>query len=85
MIWIAGTASLIIIVFEIIALIDLVKCRHSVETWQLVAWAVFIVVVPLIGLFSYLLWRISRSDAMTDSIEFQDKYSKGNRQLPPQI
>ena len=85
MIWIAGTASLIIIVFEIIALIDLVKYRHSMETWQLVAWAVFIVVVPLIGLFSYLLWRISRSDAMTDSIEFQDKYSKGNRQLPPQI
>ena len=85
MVWIAGTASLIIIVFEIIALIDLVKYRHSMETWQLVAWAVFIVVVPLIGLFSYLLWRISRSDAMTDSIEFQDKYSKGNRQLPPQI
>jgi len=85
MVWIAGTASLILIVFEIIALIDLVKYRHSMETWQVVAWAVFILVVPLIGLFSYLLWRIARSDAMTESMEFQDKYSKGNRQLPPQI
>lgn len=85
MVWIAGTASLIVVVFEIIALIDLVKVRHSMETWQLVAWAVFILVVPLIGLFSYLLWRIARSDAMTESIDFQDQYSKGNRQLPPQL
>ena len=85
MVWIAGTASLVLVVFEIIALIDLVKYRHAMETWQLVAWAVFILVVPMIGLFSYLLWRIGRSDAMTESIEFQDKYSKGNRQLPPAL
>jgi hypothetical protein len=85
MVWIAGSVSLIVVVFEIIALIDLVKYRHSMETWQLVAWAVFILVVPFIGLVSYLLWRIARSDAMTESIEFQDKYSKGNTKLPPQL
>jgi len=85
MVWIAGTASLVIVIFEIIALVDLVKYRHSMETWQLVAWAVFILVVPLIGLFSYLLWRIARSDALTESIDFQNEYSKGNRQLPPQL
>lgn len=85
MVWIAGSVSLIVVVFEIIGLIDLVKQRHSMETWQLVAWAVSILVVPFIGLVSYLLWRIARSDAMTESMEFQDKYSKGNRQLPPQL
>ena len=85
MVWIAGSVSLVVVVFEIIALIDLVKYRHSMETWQLVVWAIFILFVPLIGLFSYLLWRIARSDAMTESMEFQDKYSKGNRQLPPQL
>jgi hypothetical protein len=85
MVWIAGTASLVLIVFEIIALIDLVKYRHSMETWQLFAWGAFILIVPLIGLFSYLLWRIAHSDAMEESMEFQDKYSKGDRQLPPEL
>ncbi len=85
MVWIAGSASLILLVLEIVVLIDLVKYRHSMETWQLVAWAVFILIVPVVGLVSYLLWRIARSDAMAESIEFQDKHSKGKRQLPPKI
>jgi hypothetical protein len=55
------------------------------KTWEVVAWAAFILIVPLIGLFSYLLWRISRGDALTESMEFQDKYSKGDRELPPRL
>ena len=85
MVWIAGSVSLIVVVFEVIVLVDLVRHRHTMKTWQVIAWAAFILIVPLIGLFSYLLWRIARSDAMTGSIEFQDMYSKGNRQLPPQL
>ncbi|MCL1588051.1 MAG: hypothetical protein M3092_06500 [Actinomycetia bacterium] len=85
MVWIAGSVSLVVVVLEIATLVNLVRYRHHLETWQVVLWAVFIVVVPLIGMVSYLMWRVSRSDAMTESIEFQDKYSKGNRQLPPKI
>ena len=85
MVWIAGSVSLVVIVFEIIALVDLVKHRHTMKTWEVVAWAVFILIVPLVGLFSYLLWRISRGDALAESMEFQDKYSKGDTELPPRL
>jgi hypothetical protein len=84
-VWIAGTVSLVVLVFEIIALVDLVKYRHAMKTWELIAWAAFIIVIPLIGLFSYLLWRIARSDALTESIDFQREYSKGNKELPPRL
>jgi hypothetical protein len=84
-VWIAGSASLILVVFEIIALVDLVRRRHTMETWQIVVWVVAIVLIPLVGLFTYLLWRISRSDALVDSMDFQDKYAKGNTELPPRL
>ena len=85
MLWIAGSVSLVVVVLEIITLVNLVRYRHHLETWQVVLWAVFIVVVPLIGMTSYLIWRISRSDALVDSIEYDEKYSKGNKDLPPRL
>ena len=85
MVWIAGSVSMVVVVLEIITLVNLVRYRHHLETWQVILWAVFIVVVPFIGMTSYLFWRIARSDDMTESMDFQDKYSKGNRQLPPQL
>jgi hypothetical protein len=46
---------------------------------------VFIVGVPLIGMTAYLMWRISRSDALADSIEYEDELSRGNKKLPPRL
>jgi hypothetical protein len=84
-VWIAGSVSLVVVVLEIITLVDLVRYRHHVETWQVVLWAVFILGVPLIGMTSYLMWRISRSDALVESMEFDEKYSKGDKKLPPRM
>lgn len=85
MVWIAGSVSLVVVVLEIITLVNLARYRHHLETWQVVLWAVFIVVVPFIGMTSYLMWRVSRSDALVDSIEYDEKYSKGNKELPPRL
>jgi len=74
-----------VVVLEIITLVNLARYRHHLETWQVVLWAVFIVVVPFIGMTSYLMWRVSRSDALVDSIEYDEKYSKGNKELPPRL
>jgi hypothetical protein len=84
-VWIAGSVSLVVVVLEIITLVDLVRYRHHVETWQVVLWAVFILGVPLIGMTSYLMWRISRSDALVESMEFDEEYSKGDKKLPPRM
>ena len=37
----------------------------------------------VIGLISYLFWRIARSDDMQDSIDFQDEYSGKSEPYPP--
>jgi uncharacterized membrane protein YbhN (UPF0104 family) len=82
---IAGSVSLVVVVLEIITLVNLVRFRRHLETWQVVLWAVFIVLVPLIGMTSYLMWRVSRSDALVDSIEYEEEFSKGNKKLPPRL
>jgi len=82
---IAGSVSLVVVVLEIITLVNLVRYRRHIETWQVVVWAVFIVLVPLIGMTSYLMWRVSRSDALVDSIEYEEEFSKGNKKLPPRL
>lgn len=85
MVLIAGSVSLVVVVLEIITLVNLVRYRRHLETWQVVLWAVFIVLVPLIGMTSYLMWRVSRSDALVDSIEYEEEFSKGNKKLPPRL
>lgn len=85
MVWIAGSVSLVVVVLEIITLVNLVRYRRHLETWQVVLWAVFIVGVPLIGMTAYLMWRISRSDALADSIEYEDELPRGNKKLPPRL
>ena len=85
MVLIAGSVSLVVVVLEIITLVNLVRYRRHLETWQVVLWAVFIVLVPLIGMTSYLMWRVSRSDALVDSIEYEEEFSKGNKELPPRL
>ena len=85
MVLIAGSVSLVVVVLEIITLVNLVRYRRHLETWQVVLWAVFIVIVPLIGMTSYLMWRVSRSDALVDSIEYEEEFSKGNKKLPPRL
>lgn len=83
MVWVTGAGSLILLVLLALGLIDLIRNRHKMETWQVVVWAVVLVVVPVIGLISYLFWRIARSDHMQDSIDFQDEYSGKSEPYPP--
>lgn len=70
-------ASIIIVILVAIGLVDLVRHRHTMEGWQVVLWAIVIVLIPLIGLIAYLFWRIARSEAM------QDALSVPRDQLPP--
>jgi heme/copper-type cytochrome/quinol oxidase subunit 2 len=72
MVWAIGAGSLVLLVLIALGLIDLIRNRHRMETWQVVVWAVVLVVVPVVGLISYVLWRIARSDDMQDSIDFQN-------------
>ena len=47
MVWVTGAGSLILLVLLALGLIDLIRNRHKMETWQVVVWAVVLVVVPL--------------------------------------
>lgn len=83
MIWMAGAGSVLLLVLMALGLVDLVRNRHKMKTWEVVVWAVAIVLLPVIGLVSYLFWRIARSDAMQDSIDFQNEYSGKSKPYPP--
>lgn len=83
MIWIAGAGSLLLLVLMVIGLVDLARNRHKMETTQVTVWAIVIILLPAVGLVSYLLWRVARSDAIVDSMEFQDKHSGKGKAYPP--
>ena len=83
MIWAVGAGSVVLLVFVAIGLIDLIRNRHKMETHHVVIWAFVIVLVPLIGLVAYLLWRLSRSESMQDSIDFQNEFSGKGKSYPP--
>ena len=77
MIWLVGGGSLLLLLLVVFALVDLVRIRHTMKPWQMVIWALVIVLIPIGGLLAYVLWRISRSSAMTDAIEFGDEHGEG--------
>lgn len=83
MIWMAGAGSLLLLVLMAIGLVDVARSRDTMETPQLVIWAIVIILLPVIGLVSYLLWRIARSDAMVESMDFQDEHSSKGQSYPP--
>jgi hypothetical protein len=76
-IWLVGGGSLLLLVLVAIALVDLVRIRQTMKPWQMVIWALVIVLIPIGGLLAYVLWRIARSSAMTDAIEFGDEHGEG--------
>jgi high-affinity Fe2+/Pb2+ permease len=83
MVWIAGAGSLLLLVGTVAGLWDLYRYRNRVKTSLLVGWTVFILVVPVVGLISYVLWRISRSETMEESMEFQDEHPIQGDKRPP--
>ena len=83
MIWVAGAGSLILVVVTAAGLVDVFRYWDHISTSQLVAWMIFILVVPIVGLLSYVLWRISRSDTMEESIDFQGEHPIEDERRPP--
>jgi hypothetical protein len=69
MVWAAGAGSFLLFVLAVVGLVDLIRTRHTMETWQVVVWAVTIVLAPIIGLVAYLFWRLFRTDAVQDFID----------------
>jgi hypothetical protein len=83
-IWAAGAGSLLLFILAVVGLVDLMRTRHTMETWQVVVWAVLIVLAPVIGLVAYLFWRLFRSEAMQDAIDFQEEQpGMGRRKTTP--
>lgn len=68
--FLAGTvgATILIVILAVVGLVDLARHRRTMEGWQVVLWAIVIVLIPLIGLIAYLFWRLSRSEAMQDAL-----------------
>lgn len=83
MIWMAGAGSLLLLVLLVVGLADLTRNRHKMETRQVAIWAVVLVLLPVVGLVSYLLWRLARSESMQDAIDFQDEHSAKGKSYPP--
>ncbi len=75
MIWAAGGGSVVLLILAVVGLVDLIRNRDTMETWQVVLWAVLIVLVPVIGLVSYLFWRIFRSEAMQGAFTVNEERS----------
>jgi hypothetical protein len=74
-IWAAGGGSIVLLILAVVGLVDLIRNRDTMETWQVVGWAVLIVLVPVIGLVSYLFWRIFRSEAMQGAFTVSEERS----------
>jgi hypothetical protein len=64
---------LLLIVLAVVGLVELIRTGDTMETWQVVVWAVLIVLAPVIGLVVFLFWRLSRSEAMQDAIDFHEQ------------
>ena len=73
MIWVAGGGSVVLLILAVVGLVDLIRNRDKMETWEAVVWAVLIVLVPIVGLVSYLFWRIFRSEAMQGAIAVNEE------------
>ena len=82
MFWLAGGGSLLLLVLPVVGLMDLIRRRQTMETPQFVLWVVVLVVLPVVGLVIYLLWRLSRSDAMLDSMDYQSEHPVDPGQRP---
>ena len=73
MVWALGAGSLLLFILMVVGLVDLIRARHTMETWQVVVWAATIVLLPVVGLVVFLFWRLSRSEAMEDAIDFHEQ------------
>ena len=82
MFWIAGGGSLLLLILLVIGLVDLIRNRDTMETSRLTVWVIVLVVLPVVGLVIYLLWRLSRSDAMVDSMDYQSEHPIDPGQRP---
>ena len=86
MVWAVGAGSLILLILVVLGLWDLIRSRHKMESWQVVVWAVLIVLLPSIGLVAYLFWRLFHSEAMLDAVDYQQRQPgmrPGNEDVPP--
>ena len=83
MVWIAGAGTLLLVIITVAALVSVFGYRDHMKTSQLVTWTIFILVVPVVGVLSYVLWRISRSGSMEESMEFQHEYPIESDKRPP--
>jgi hypothetical protein len=73
MVWALGAGSLLLVVLAVVGLVELIRTGDTMETWQVVVWAVLIVLAPVIGLVVFLFWRLSRGEAMQDAIDFHEQ------------
>lgn len=83
MFWIAGAGSLLLIVVTVAGLVDVFRYRDRMTTSQVVAWSIFIVILPIVGVVSYVFWRVSRSETMQESMAFQDAHPIESDKRPP--
>ena len=74
MIWLAGGGTLLLLVLLAVGIFDLMRNRDTMDTPRIVLWLIVLVVLPVVGLVIYLLWRLARSDAMVDAMDFQDEH-----------
>ena len=78
----AGAGVLVVIAW-IIGLIDIFRYRHRLGTGMLVVWLLVIFVIPVIGVISWLLYRISKSEAMIEALEAGNTRPEDTPPLPP--
>jgi hypothetical protein len=64
---------LLLIVLAVVGLVELIRTGDTMETWQVVVWAVLIVLAPVIALVVFLFWRLFRSEAMQDAIDLHEQ------------
>ncbi len=75
MVWAMVFGGALLLVLGVASLVDLIRHRQTMETWQFVAWAAAILLLPLAGLISYFFWRITRSQTMQDAMDFNEERS----------
>lgn len=60
-----------LILLWVYTLVELFRNREHFAGWQIALWLLFILILPLIGAASYLIYQGLHSDSMQDALEFE--------------
>lgn len=64
-----AAGSVMVVIVGLIGLWDVWRTRSKLTTWHLSVWILAIVLLPVFGVVAWLLYRISKAQAIIDGFD----------------